>query len=230
MSNVITQSNPQTLAKAEHQRLSAEAEKTISIKEKIDYRKTPIYGENSYIDRWETQAISHGSEIFFKQEPTPELLTYLKHPATDIYIGKALSDLHAHKPYGRGAEAFQVIIRDLAHDLKDLSHWALKKVLETYRKDPTTTFFPNTAQLLQSVKSLDEQIRWHGKARPATPAAKRQSTPQQPWQKPTSEQRLRAAKIMHDAGSHATYMAAAAEWCPHCQKELKELDNNSIGG
>lgn len=144
------------------ERMQSEAERVITIKEKAIFTSVPVKDDLGQICRWEYENVPCGFDVHFRETPSAELIEFIKKPASDTYIAKTLNDLSAHKPYARGAEFFAVIVRDLVQDLKGYSHWAIKKTCEKFRRDPDTTFFPDTAQFIKEVRDLHDQIKWLG--------------------------------------------------------------------
>lgn len=213
MTAELTAYRPAPLTAEEYRRLDALAEKAISIKEKLMPKSVPVMDTNGEIYRWERDLVPCGIEVHFRIEPDERLMESLMRPAAPTAIAKHLTDLAAHKPYGRGEGGFQVIVRDMLHDLAGCSEWALLKTCEHFRLSRNSRFFPDSADLVHAAKSLDEQVRWAYASR-GKPAMEQARTPSpQPAQVKTDEGRANIAKVLHDAG-----IPHDKQFCEQCKQ------------
>jgi hypothetical protein len=149
---------PQPLSTEDFRKLEAIAHDTLDIALKnVDelFWTTDEYGDRIQRKR----SIMAGFDIAPKQEINPVLLESLKRQTTPRHTAVHLTRLAAHKPWGRGEEAFSVIVEDLARDLIGVSEWAIVKTCEHYRKDDTIKFFPDTAAFLRIAIETDRSLK-----------------------------------------------------------------------
>jgi len=99
---------------------------------------------------------------------TPHLMESLLRPCNAKVIARHLWVLSCHKPWGRGPETWATVVADLCHDLASVSEYAIIKACEFFRKKADTTFFPNTAALVQRACELDYALRHPKRLKPAT--------------------------------------------------------------
>jgi|GEM_PF-3846466 len=90
--------------------------------------------------------------------PAP-LWTELLRPCSFEVLAKCLFELSVHKPWTRGAEAWPVLIKDVAGDLLGVSAFAVYKSCQHFRQKPDMQFFPDTAKLICHAKSIDFELR-----------------------------------------------------------------------
>lgn len=164
--NAVTEYRPTALAVEDFQKLDALALQSLSFRERQIrevYREKDEYGEMVEKVRY----VEAGPEIFRKGEIIPRLAESLQRPASFRHIGSHLTRLAAHKPWGRGPEAFTVIIEDLCRDLESVSEYAIMKTCEKFRRDEKIIFFQDTAVFLKYAKDLDFALRQLTTMKPA---------------------------------------------------------------
>lgn len=84
----------------------------------------------------------------------PNLTVALKTPSSFQHSIYHLARLSAHMRNTKGVDAFQVILEDIAYDLRDVSEWAILKTCEYFRKTGIP-FFPSAKEFCDKVKIYD---------------------------------------------------------------------------
>lgn len=189
----ITTYREKPLSMEEFSKLETYAEKCMTIREKHVSKSVPKTDADGNIYGWERDLVPAGKEVFFKSEPDERVMEAIMRPATKEAIFIHITRLSEHKPYGRGASGWQTIVEDLIHDLNGSSEWAIIKACEQFRLTKGMTFFPDTAELVHSIRNLDEQVRW---AYAARPSSKKPEQTVEPVAKPSPKTNRRKAKMM----------------------------------
>lgn len=148
-------------------KLESLAQKHLVFKERLVSKSVPKVDSQGNTYGWERDLVPMGTEVQFRSAPPENLMDSLQRPATRQAIAKHLTDMAAHRPYARGEGGFLTVVQDLINDLNGCSEWAILKTCETFRLQKGEKFFPNTAELVHAVKSLDESLRWAYAARPS---------------------------------------------------------------
>lgn len=191
----IEKYRPKPLTRDEFQKLETLAAKFMTVREKVISKSVPKVDANGDIYAWEHDLVPSGVEVFFKADPDDRVMESLFRLASDTAIAKALTDLEAHRTYGRGNAGWGTVLRDLVNDLAGCSEWALIKTCEKFRHESGGRFFPQTSDLVRSVKNLDEQARWAYAARPSSKAAEQKPIPE-PAPKKTPKSKRHVARLV----------------------------------
>jgi len=75
--------------------------------------------------------------ILFAAETDPRLVEAIQRPATIEAIIYHFTRLAAHKRNTKGDMGFQILLEDIAHDLRYASEWAIVKACIELRNDPS---------------------------------------------------------------------------------------------
>lgn len=198
---------PLPLTPDETRKLDEAAEKYLSFRER--HVATLVWEKDEYGDPVQRRRIiESGPEIFPKGDVPAALMDSLKRKAAPATINAHLARLAAHKPWARGPAAWAVILNDLTNDLAQVGEWAVIKTCEHYRRDPESTFFPDTAKFLKRARDLEFALR---NVRPAVYPAPIVRKPAEP----TAERNpTRVAEVLHDAR-----IPHSREFCAQCKAE-----------
>ncbi len=191
--NEVTKYRENPLTLEDFKKLEIHAAKYLTVREKMVSKSVPKVDHHGETYGWEYDLIPQGMEIFFKSQPPDALMESLQRPATRQAIGIHLQHLYDHRPYGRGDAGWQTVVENLIHDLSGCSEWAILKACEMFRLSRGGKFFPDTADLVYTVKNLDEQLRWAYAARPSTGTSK----PKTAWQVSNSLKQRPASQQIH---------------------------------
>lgn len=180
----------------EFRKLEDHSKKFMAVREKTISKSVPKLDNDGNVYGWERDLVAVGSEVFFKSEPDEKTMEAIMRPATDVAIGVHLQNLYDHRPYARGNEGWKTVVRDLIHDLKGCSEWALIKTCEKFRQQTGERFFPLTADLIHAVKGLDEQVRWAYAGRPSAKSPEPKAPQITATTRASTKQRRRVGKAM----------------------------------
>lgn len=218
----IEKYRPRPLTKEEFQKLEILSERFMTVREKMTSKSLPKVDNAGEVYGWERHLVPVGVEVIFKADPDERVMESLVRIASDIAIAKALTDLEAHRTYGRGDSGWAAVLRDLVKDLAGCSEWALLKTCETFRQERGGRFFPQTGDLVHAVRNLDEQTRWAYAARPSSKKPQNVEPVQEIVK--TDEGRERVAKTLHDAN-----LAHDKTFCVQCREASGKHEAEMMG-
>jgi hypothetical protein len=85
------------------------------------------------------------------------VLPALKRPTTPLNTMYHFTRLAATKRNTKGDAGFQIMLEDLAYDLRDCSEWAIIETCSRLRLD-SSPFFPDYSFLVQAVRELNAAV------------------------------------------------------------------------
>lgn len=158
-------------------------EKHVEIKAKTVYRSTETGASFDVV----------GYDVKVKEgEAVPgALIEAVRRPTTSSHLNEHLTRLAAHKRQSKGARAHAIIVEDLAFDLEGVSEWAVAKAMIELRRSDSP-FFPETPEIIATVKRWDAVARQFGEPAPVRIEKKKE----EPWKPPTEEQKARVARLV----------------------------------
>lgn len=155
---------PQPLTLETFERLEHHVNKHFSVREKFVSKSVPKLDNEGNIYGWERDLVPAGYELFVKEKPDQKLLDAMKRPATQEAIVKHLTRLSMHKKFTDGNSGFKIVLGDLCEFLSGMSEYAVMKVCERFILDTSSKWFPQTAEIVSAVRSLEDQLRYVGEA------------------------------------------------------------------
>lgn len=214
--SVALVSRETALCTDDYLKIQALIDRSFIITVPVHYTTVPVQDDLGMVYKRESVAIE-GEPVWAPVgEINLKLLEAIKRPAGPGHIAAHLTRLAAHLRHTKGDSAWQIVIEDVARDLNGVSEWAVVRSCAEFRAGDSP-FFPDTPALIAKIRKWDAHARKLGTddkkhqvkiAKPAPPP------------KPTPEERQRVFKILHDAGIHRMNVAANAEFCEDCKREI----------
>lgn len=133
-------------------------EENCTVKTARRLKSVPLKDADGFIYAWASELESLGTEIVVNQELDQRLIEAIQRPAKSVNTIYHFTRLAATKRNTRGDAGFQVILEDLAYDLRGKSEWAMIKACEYFRKQPSP-FFPDHHQILEKVEQFDKAAK-----------------------------------------------------------------------
>lgn len=118
-------------------------------------KKIPVLDENGIPYRWEFDTEIVGIQITKTDQTDPRLIEAIQRPATIEAILYHFTRLAAHKRNTKGETGFQILLEDIANDLRYASEWAIVKACIDLRNDPSP-FFPDHKTIIDKVDFYDK--------------------------------------------------------------------------
>jgi hypothetical protein len=207
MTNAVATYRNQPLEFSEFEKLDDLAKRNISFRTRC--LPMLVWDTDEYGDKVQRRSmVETAPELFANGEIDQRLLDSLRRAAPSKSILAHFSRLAAHKPYGRGNEGWAIVLEDLCKDLNGISEYAVIKSCEHFRKDPSITFFPDTALLQRHILDLDFALRnLRDQQKQGIEA------PREPEREhPTDEGKARVSEVLHNAG-----LPHSGEYCMKCK-------------
>lgn len=141
---------PTPLSPDEISKIQSAIDKHFSIKTDDSYGYVPVVQDGVTI-REEFDTVGSVTRYITKKDVPAVLWETLLRPSPRSHVIYHLGRLAAHRRNTRGAEAFQVIMEDIASDLGSISEWAMVMACAEMRQK-NDAWFPNTGEIIAVVK------------------------------------------------------------------------------
>lgn len=154
---------PHPLSVADFSKLETLVDEHCEVKPILKNVSNPKKDPDGHIYGWTFETEVQGISITPCENMDQRIIDALNRPASIECLVYHFTRLAAVKRNTKGDTAFQIMLEDLAYDLKGKSEWAVMKACEFFRKQESP-FFPDHAQIMAQVNIFDRAARDVGKA------------------------------------------------------------------
>ena len=146
------------LTVADFGKLEQLIEQVCTVKPITKLVSVPLKYHDGYIYGWGSDLEYVGTQIIAHEDLDQRLIDAIQRPATAVNTIYHFTRLAAIKRNTRGDIGFQVVLEDLAYDLRGKSEWAMMKAAEYFRAQPSP-FFPDFRDIIEKVEQFDKAAK-----------------------------------------------------------------------
>lgn len=148
--------NPLTVA--DFAKIEQLIEKSCSVKPTRRSVSVAKKDADGFIYAWGFELEDTGMQIIALEDLDQRLIEAIQRPAAAVNTIYHFTRLAATKRNTRGDAGFQVVLEDLAYDLRGKSEWAMMKACEFFRAQPSP-FFPDHSEIIAKVEDFDRATK-----------------------------------------------------------------------
>lgn len=133
-------------------------ERSCTVKPTRKSVSVPKKDADGYIYAWGFELEDTGMQIIAHEDLDKRLIEAIQRPSSNVNTIYHFTRLAAVKRNTRGDMGFQVLLEDLAYDLRGKSEWAMMKAAEYFRAQPSP-FFPDHHEIIEKVEAFDRACK-----------------------------------------------------------------------